>query len=465
MSDRRKKASAAIDSMFKARSVAVPGASNDPSKFGYMMVQTIKESGFTGNIYPVNLKEKEIQGLACYPDIENIPEPVDTVQVLVPAKFVPGILKNAAAKGTKCVGICSGGFREMGNFELEAEVIKTAHDNGIMLTGPNQMGFAYMPNKLNTLFYPKINDEGGHMSIITQSGGLGMGLIQWAHDDGLPLCSVVNLGNQVDLTESDFIQYFADDEPTRSIIVYLEGLDEGRRLLDALAYTCPKKPVIIMKCGRTAEGQKAVASHTGSLAGAYEVFSGAVKQYGGILASDFQTLYDYGKIFACINQKVSGKRLFVVTNCGGPGTQSTDEASARGLALPQIPEEAMAEFKAAGFSELASIRNPFDLVPSAFGDNAEAAFKGVTLVDKYKLADVILLSWADPIVGSVEVVRDLQKSIKTPLVVSYMGGHDLARRDVPVIQGLGVPVFNCPERAVRAIAALMYYSGQPVNLF
>ena len=188
MSDRRKKASAAIDSMFKARSVAVPGASNDSAKFGYMMVQTIRESGFTGDIYPVNLKEKEIQGLACYPDIESIPGPVDTVQVLVPAKFVPGILKSAAAKGTKCVGICSGGFREMGNFELEAEVIKTAHDNGIMLTGPNQMGFAYMPNKLNTLFYPKINDEGGHLSIVTQSGGLGMGLIQWAHDDGLPLC-------------------------------------------------------------------------------------------------------------------------------------------------------------------------------------------------------------------------------------------------------------------------------------
>ena len=465
MSDRRKRTSAAIDSMFKARSVAVPGASNDPAKFGYMMVQTIRESGFTGQIYPVNLKEKEIQGLACYPDIKSIPGAVDTVQVLVPAKFVPGIIRDAAAKGTKAIGICSGGFRELGNFELEAEVLKAAGDNDIRLSGPNQMGFAYMPNKLNTLFYPAINDEGGHLSIITQSGGLGMGLIQWAHDDNLPLCSVVNLGNQVDLNESDFIQYFADDDPTKSIIVYLEGLDEGRRLLEALAYCTPKKPVMIMKCGRTSEGQKAVASHTGSLAGAYEVFAGAARQYGAILARDFQTLYDYGKIFACIDKKVAGKRLFVVTNCGGPGTQSTDEGAARGLTLPQIPDEIMPEFKGAGFSELASIRNPFDLVPAGFGDNAESTRKAIMLVDKHKLADVILLSWADPIVGGYEVLAELQKSISTPLVVSYMGGHDLARRDVPRIQGLGLPVFPGPERAVRAIAALMHYSGHPVNLF
>lgn len=465
MSERRKKASAAIDSMFKARSVAVPGASNDPGKFGYMMVKTIKDSGFSGRIYPVNLKEKEIQGMTAYPDIKSIPGAVDTVQVLVPAKFVPRILKDAAAKGARCVGICSGGFRELGNFELEAEVLKTARDNNIMLTGPNQMGFAYLPNKLNTLFYPSMNDEGGRLSIISQSGGLGMGLIQWAHEDGLPLCSVVNLGNQVDLNEADFIEYFADDEPTRAVIVYLEGLDEGRRLLDALAYARPKKPVVIMKCGRTAEGQKAVASHTGSLAGAYEVFAGAARQYGAILAGDFQTLYDYGKIFACMDQKISGRRLFVVTNCGGPGTQSTDEASARGLEMPQIPPSAMAEFEAAGFSELASIRNPFDLVPAAFGDNVEATLKAVRLVDKHQLADVILLAWADPIIGGVEAARELQKSIKTPLVLSYMGGHEVARRDVPIIQGLGLPVFNCPERAVRAIAALMRYNGQSVNLF
>jgi acyl-CoA synthetase (NDP forming) len=445
--------------------VAVPGASNDPGKFGYMMVKTIKESGFGGQIYPVNLKEKEIQGLPSYPDIKSIPGGVDTVEVLVPARFVPQILTDAAAKGSRCVGICSGGFRELGNFELEAEVMRIARDNGIMLTGPNQMGFAYLPNKLNTLFYPAINDENGHLSIISQSGGLGMGLIQWAHDDGLPLCSVVNLGNQVDLNESDFIEYFADDEPTRAVIVYLEGLDEGRRLLDALAYATPKKPVVIMKCGRTVEGQKAVASHTGSLAGAYEVFAAAAGQYGAVLARDFQTLYDYGKIFACMGQKIKGKRLFVVTNCGGPGTQSTDEASARGLEMPQIPDAALAEFQAAGFSELASIRNPFDLVPAAFGDNVEASIKAVTLADKHKLADVILLAWADPIVGGVEAARELQKNVKTPLVLSYMGGHELARRDVPIIQGLGLPVFNCPERAVRAIAALMRYSGQSVNLF
>jgi acetyltransferase len=439
--------------MFNARSVALVGASNDPHKFGYMTLNSIIRGGYKGQIYPVNAKGGEIQGLRAYRSLSEIPGEVDLVVVLVPAHFVPEVLREAAQKEIPGAVVCSGGFREAGRIDLEEELKSISSRYGIRILGPNIAGINYLPNKLCSMFFPVITTR-GPLAIVSQSGTVTNGISEWAAGEGLGISAAVNLGNQVDLCESDFLDFFAVDENTKAIAMYLEGIEDGRRFLRALNRAASIKPVVVLKAGRTPEGQRSASSHTGSMATSHEVFSAACGQCGAIVANDLETLYDCAKALATMRPP-KGNRILSISSSGGAGTLAADVINVQGLELPKLPPEFVEELKKLPLSALATLANPFD----TGADLDVQHFEQIALLaDKMDVAEIIFLNFGDPMVGATQMVKDLNSKITCSLAVGYFAGGEEERLGRVKIQEAGFPVFPAPERAMRGMAAAVQYA-------
>ena len=440
----------AIERIFNAKSVAVVGASNDPSKFGYMTLDSLIRGGYEGRIYPVNPKGHEFFGLKAYPSTSEVPAPLDLVIIVVPAKYVAGILREAAAKEAAGVIICSGGFREAGRLDLEKAIEELARELKLRLLGPNISGIAYLPNKMCVQFFPVLTKK-GPLAVISQSGTITNGLCEWASDEGLGISAGINLGNQVDLCESDYLEFFARDDNTKAIALYLEGVKDGRRFLEVLRRTTRQKPVAILKGGRTAAGQRSIASHTASMASNHRVFSSACRQCGAFVAKDIESLYDAAKALALMPPP-QGNRVLCISTSGGANTLAMDVVDDWGLEIPAVPVAMVQELEQLELSPLADFSNPVDLVSL----NAEDFKKVALLADKYDLADVVMINFGDPVQGDLELVQFLEMNIKANLVVSYFAGGDLEKKGRIKIQENGYPVYPAPERAIKGIAAKLW---------
>ncbi|HUT71085.1 MAG TPA: acetate--CoA ligase family protein [Desulfatiglandales bacterium] len=451
------KAVEVLDRIFNAKSIAVVGASSDPTKFGYMTLDSIIRGGYEGRIYPVNPRGGEILGLRAYQSLGEVPERPELVVIIVPAQYVPNVTREAAEKGAQGAVILSAGFREAGRADLEAEIQSISQTYGIRLIGPNIQGINYLPNKLCAMFFPVITTK-GPMAIITQSGSATAALSEWAAYEGLGISAAINLGNQVDLCESDYIDFFSADMHTKVIALYLEGIRDGRQFLESAARAARQKPIAILKSGRTLTGQRAVSSHTGSLAGSHEVFSSACRQFGIISTNDIETLYDCAKALGTMREP-RGNRLLSISSSGGMGTLAVDEAESLGLAVPSLPEEFVEELKGCDLSPLASLSNPLDLA----NISAEDFRKVALLADGFNIADIILLNFGDPVAGAPEMVEYLAGNIKASVAVSYLGGGEEEKVGRIKIQKGGVPVFPTPERAIRGIAAVVEYARYREN--
>jgi len=439
-----------IDSVFNAQAIAVVGASGDPGKFGYMTLDSILKGGYEGKLYAVNPRGGEILGLKACTSLAEVPEPLDAIVVIVPAKLVPGVLKEAAAKGVRGAIIQSAGFREAGRNDLEEEVLAVSREYGIRLMGPNIQGINYLPNKLCAMFFPVIKTR-GPLAIVSQSGSVTAALSEWADRDGLGISAAINLGNQTDICEADYLDFFAEDRNTHTIVMYLEGLKDGRRFLGALEKAAYRKPVVILKSGRSETGAKSAASHTGSMAGNHEIFSAACRQYGAVSVQDLVALYDSAKGLACIAPP-KDNRIMIISTSGGAATLSVDEAESLGLIIPNLSPELKVELERLGLSPLAHISNPLDLA----GIAADHFLESARMVDQYNIADSILINFADPVAGAVEVIRTLASELKASLAMSYMGGGEEEEKGSLEIQRMGLGVFPSPERAVRGIAAVAW---------
>jgi len=451
-----------LDKIFNAKSVAVVGASNDPLKFGYMTLNSIIRGGYEGRIYPINPRGGEILGLRAYQSLGEVPENPELVVIIVPAEYVPKVTREAAEKGAQGAVILSAGFREAGRADLEVEIQSISQRYGIRLIGPNIQGINYLPNKLCAMFFPVITTK-GPLAIITQSGSATAALSEWAAYEGLGISASINLGNQVDLCESDYIDFFSADIHTKAIALYLEGVRDGRRFLKSVASAVNQKPIAILKSGRSLTGQRAVSSHTGSLAGSHQVFSSACRQFGIISKNSIEDLYDSVKALGTM-RKPKGNRLLSISSSGGMGALAVDEAESLGLVVPPLPEEFIEELKKCELSPLASLSNPIDLAYISAEDFRKVAM----LADDFNIADIILLNFGDPVVGAPEIVEYLAGNIKTSIAVSYLGGGEEEKVGRIKIQEGGVPVFPTPERAIRGIAAAVQYAcycgnrmGQP----
>jgi acyl-CoA synthetase (NDP forming) len=439
-----------LKEILHARSIALVGASGDPKKFGYMTLNSLIEGGFKGPIYPVNPRGGELMGLKVYETLGDIPSSIDLVVIIVPAKFVPQILRDAVQKQAKGAVVLSGGFREAGRPDLEEEIASISQEYGIRILGPNIQGINFLPNKLCAMFFPVIKTL-GPLAVISQSGTVTAALSEWAADEGLGISAAVNLGNQADLCESDYINFFASDQNTKAIVMYVEGVKDGRRFLEELKSATVRKPVAILKAGRTTVGQRSAASHTGSLASNHQIFSAACRQCGAYVADEIEALYDAAKGLATICPPTGNKVLSISTS-GGAGTLAADMAEKNKLEMPLLPDEVIAELKRKGAPPLATLSNPIDMV-SIMADDFH---KMILSIDPLDVADTILINFGDPIDGGVELVKALAGQIKSSMAVAYFGGGEEEKSARLALNRIGVPVFPTPERAIRGIGAAVW---------
>ncbi|MBN2322247.1 MAG: CoA-binding protein [Spirochaetes bacterium] len=437
-----------LDAVFNAKSVAVVGASQNPEKTGHIILRNIIDGGFGGEIYPINPKGEEILGARCYSTLSEVDGEIDVVVIVVPAKFVPGVMEEAGKKRVKGAVVISGGFSEIGNEELQEEVVRIAAEHGVRVIGPNCQGFNYTPNHL-CASWPLVRKQ-GPIAVISQSGTVGATLEMWAEDDEIGISSFVALGNKCDVSETDLIEFFAEDPNTKVISLYIEGVKDGRVFMDTVTRARRKKPIVVLKPGKTHKGMRAVQSHTHSIAGKDEIFDAVCKQTGIVRANDITELYDYSKALGFL-KKPAGNRLLIVTSSGGCGIIATDTAEEGGIDIVGLSDGLKKSLTEALPSQCV-VQNPLDLT----GDTPAERYKeSVEIALAEGKIDAFLLIFGDPIPGACEVVKDLKSRTKKPIVVSYLGGGEIEREEGKRLHQNGTPVFQTPERAVRALCVLL----------
>lgn len=350
-----------IEEIIHPDSIAVVGATQARGWGGGGFVESLIELGFKGKIYPVNPKYPEIMGLKTYPSLKDIPGPVDYVISSVPARAVPELLRDAAAKGTKTVHLFTARFSETGRpeaIELEQEILKIAREYGLRLIGPNCMGIYYPAGGL--AYHADFPKESGAAGLASQSGMLSREIIQIASQRGVYFSKVFSYGNALDLNECDFLEYLAHDPETKVIMMYVEGVKDGRRFFNTLKQAASLKPVILLKGGVAQAGARATASHTASLAGSYQTWQAVATQTGAVWAESFEELIDLAASFYFL-PLAGGRRAGVIGGTGGTSVLAADRCEQAGLDVVPLPDEFRKELKDRGVSVWDWLSNPVDL--------------------------------------------------------------------------------------------------------
>lgn len=349
------------DRLFNPRSVAVVGASNLPGKWGFNMPLNIIGGGFRGDLYMVNPREKRVLGFPAYPSLKDIEAEVDLVVVAIPARGVADVLLDAAEKGIRNAVIVSSNFSETGEegAKLERRVAEIADEAGITIVGPNTMGIYSKTSSLCCLGAPVFPRKGG-VGFVSQSGNLGVQLMTWGYRKGVGFSRFIGSGNAANTDISDWLEYLGDDPETETIILYIEGIKNGRKFLEVARRITPRKPVIALKAGKGRQGERAVLSHSGSLAGPFELFRGAMEQAGIIEAETTEELVDLAAAFSSLPVP-RGPRVGVMTLGGGWGVTAADAFDREGLELAALPEEVIGELDRF-LPSFWSRRNPVDIV-------------------------------------------------------------------------------------------------------
>jgi len=451
-----------IKKLFQPEVIAVVGASKDPKKVGGSIVKNILANGFKGRVYAVNPTAREIMGVPSYPSLKDIPDKIDHVVVSVPADKVLGVIEEAGKLGVPVASIITAGFKETGRADLENKLVETARKYGLRILGPNIFGVVYTPANLNATFGPE-KVLPGKIAFLTQSGALGIALMAWTAMEGIGLSSIVSLGNMSDLDMVDLGEFFAEDPNTRVITMYIEGIATGRGkgFIEVYKKVTKKKPVIALKAGRSERGTKAIASHTGSLAGSDNVYEAAFKQAGILRANDVQELFDWAKAFASLEKvDVKGEGFVILTNGGGIGVMATDASVFSGLPLLDMPEDLKAELRK-HMPWFGSAANPVDLTGQAKAENYAGAFQA--LLKHPSVSGVVVLYCEVAFLDPVELAKSLIETHKQyngagkPVVVAMVGG-ERTREALKLLDSNGIPSYPIPERAVKSIASVYRYS-------
>jgi len=432
-----------LSAIFTPKSVAVIGASSSPEKLGFQILKNIRDAGFKGPIYPVNPKATTILDLRCYQSIGSVEGVPELAVIIVPAPAVPATLADCGPKGVKAAIVISGGFSESGpeGEALQRQAVEVARAHKIRMIGPNCQG---VNNPYHGLCasWPLLTMRGA-IAIVSQSGTVAAALMDWAAQDGIGVSGLVSMGNRADVDEADLVEHFDADPQTRAIAVYIEGVKDGPRFLAAARRA--RKPIIVLKPGRTEKGRQAAESHTKSLAGRDEVYQGAFRQFGICRAETLHELYDFSKALAYL-QRPQGRRVLIVTSSGGCGVLAADVAAAEGLDVAPLPETLASQLRAS-LPRHFVVNNPLDLT----GDANARLYKEVVAAAR-GMCDVTAVIFGDPIIGASEVIdRD------RPELVIYLGGAEVERQEARLLHNRGVPVFPTPERGMRALAQLVRF--------
>jgi len=444
-----------IKYLFEPRSVAVIGASNNSRKIGFKVIDNIVASKYTGKIYPVNPKGGKILGCTVYKSTEDIEGDIDLATICVPAKYVFDVIRDCALKNTKFISIITSGFSEIGNIEEERQIVDFARKNGMRVLGPNIFGIYSAKSPINATFGNKhITD--GSVAIVTQSGALGIAMIGKTDTEGIGLSAIVSVGNKSDIDEADLIEYFVTDENTKVILLYIEGLKDGDKLTEVLCKATKIKPVIIIKSGRSKRGAIAAASHTGSLAGADNVFDDIVaRQVGALRALSVQEALNWAKFLAIQNELPKGENTVIVTNGGGIGVLATDACELYGVTLYDNHEDLKEIFDPVTPS-FGSTKNPVDITGGASSAFYKQALQAA--LDSPNIHSVIVLGCETAIFTADELNNVVQEKYidnkpTKPVVFSFFGGKKF-EEGLFSLKSKGVPIFPDVYEASSCLGSL-----------
>jgi acetyltransferase len=446
-----------LEAFFKPKAVAIIGASRNPEKLGYAVLANLVESGYTGGVYPINPQAEVILGFRCYPDFSSLPEVPDLAVLVIPYEQVPAAVTAAGEAGVQGVVVISAGFREVGlaGLEREIELTQIVKHYGMRLIGPNCLGVIDTEWPLNATFAAGMPHR-GKIAFMSQSGALGTAILDMSlAGKRLGLSKFVSLGNKADVNEADLLQYLADDPDTRVILAYSEGLPSGAEFMRVARQVTRHKPVIIVKSGVTQSGQKAVSSHTGSLAGAEQAYQAAFYQSGVLRANTMEELFDYSLAFA-YQPLLQGQRIAIITNAGGPGILATDALERAGLELAPLQDETKRQLEAF-LPGAASAANPVDVLGDALSDRYEFALQKVAADPNVDGLLVLLTPQAmTQIEMTAHKVGQLSQQISKPILACFMGEYRI-EPGLDILAEYGVPNYPFPERAAAAFAAMRDY--------
>ena len=449
--------------VFEAESVAVVGASKDPSKAGHQVLKTLLSDGYRGEIYAVNPRESSVLGVRCFPSLLDVPSPIRLLIVSLPALAVPQVLEEAERRSdVRGAVILSAGFSETGipeRVEAERKLAEIARRSGIRIFGPNCIGIINPTNRLCTGFAPGIELVTGNIGYISQSGAFGAALLMLAADQPVPLgfAKFGHLGNMCDVSIAELLRLFGDDPNIELIVVYLEGLRDGREFIKVSSTISSKKPILLLKAGRTDMGARAAQSHTGALAGIDPIFAGAFKQSGVIRVETIRDLMDGAKALSML-PKPKGNRVCVLTEAGGPGILCMDEVCSRGILEP-------ARLGTATIQSLKSLLPPMAMInrPEGYVDMTAAALEKEHAESlRHILADsnvdaVIVISVPPTFLSSLDLARALGPVIKAapkPVLVCLMKGKPMVEARA-YLEENGIPTFDTPDGSAKALEILM----------
>lgn len=447
---------------FEPKSVAIVGASRTPGKIGNYILRNNLKLGYSGQIFPVNPGATEIEGLRSYPSVAAIPEAVELVVIAVPAHLVLDIMRDCQRKAVRGVVVISSGFSEAGKegMERQTELVRMAAEAGIRVLGPNTTGILNPEGRFTTTFVDLKGVKAGGIGFVAQTGMFAGMMFQWIFSSQhFGLSKVIGLGNKADVTDHDALDYLAQDEATRVVIMYLEGVKDGRCLLDSAVRLVRRKPLVLIKGGKTEEGAKAAQSHTGSLSGRDEIFEAMVRQAGAIRVSDFEELLDFGKTFA-YQRLPRSNRIAIITLSGGAGVMAADACLESGLVLARLEPHTLARVKEK-MPSWASPGNPLDIEPLSEIVTQEGAYRlGLDVVLSDPGVDLALVVMSTLRMARVhaDYLLDVAKAHpEKPVAVCIIGEAAIYSQLFQIMEQASIPVFVSVRRAVASLAALYRY--------
>jgi len=428
---------------FTPRSIAVIGASQDSTKMGYAVMHNLLH--FPGQLYPVNNKRSEIQGLKAYPNITAIPAPVDMAVITVPAIHVPAVVEECGAKGVSMVVIITAGFKEMGpeGRALEERVVEIARGHGTRIIGPNCLGLIVPPRGIDTTYVHE-SPRPGNIAFLSQSGAIINTVVDWSLAKNIGFSNVISVGNQCDLDFLDYLRYVEKDPKTKAIIMYIEQVTDGKAFMEVVSEVAKTKPVIAIKSGSSRRGSAAASSHTGSLSGSYEVYMEAFRKSGIVAVHTLTGAFYAAEMLAHPKRFPKGKRAVVITNAGGFAVLSSDYAERYGIELVDLPQDVIEELNEF-LPEFWNKGNPIDLLGDATEKRFEKTFD--VLIKHEDIWDIaFIVDFPNLVLNSEQMARQILRfSEKTTnrLVATLLGGDSmdigrnmLKEHDIPSFEEL-----------------------------
>ncbi|NWF86908.1 GNAT family N-acetyltransferase [Candidatus Bathyarchaeota archaeon] len=448
-----------LDKIFKPKSVAIIGASDEEGTVGYALLKNFIEHGFEGKVYLVNIRKPEVLGLKAYQSVDQIPEPVDLAVIATPAKTVPDVVEQCGKASVKGIIIISAGFKEVGpeGKALEDKIQEIKQKYGLRIIGPNCLGIIRPSIRLNATFISK-TPKPGNIAFISQSGALGSAILDWAIHENIGFSNFVSVGSMIDVDFGDLIDYFGTDPKTRSVLMYIEGLTDSRKFMSAARHFARTKPIIVVKAGKYSESAKAAASHTGSLTGEDMVYDAAFKRAGIVRVDEISDLFNCAEALG-IQPMPKGPNLAIITNAGGPGVMATDALIAKEGKLAKLSQKTMETIDSI-LPHYWSKGNPIDILGDAKAERYKAVVEAC--LNDENVDGILIIYTPQAVAEPVEIAKAIVELYKNrdyhnkTILTSFMG-HGAVEEANRIFTENSIPTYSTPEQAIKTYIYMHQY--------